>query len=245
VRNTTYLGDCDHILADFPDESVDLILTDPPYGIRFRSNRQKVTRNHLGKNVKVDRPFYFEEVHGDGEVPLSWLSHAYRLLKPNCAIYIFCHWTKWNILYQAVQAHGFDVKNMIVMNKSNHGMGDLEGSFGPQHELLLMAAKGRHLLRGKRLGDVWNVPVLYSKSHRLHPEEKPLRWLTPAICASSDPGDLVLDPFAGSGSTLVAASTEGRDYCGIEVDPTHFDTMQKRLAGPVLPAKHRKLKELF
>jgi len=212
-------------------QSIDLIVTDPPYGVGYCSNKQNYdTRG--SEVVKKERPAYFEKIEGDSELPVDWLIDAYRILKDNSAIYIFCHWTKWPALVVAVQQVGFHVKNMIVLAKSNHGMGDLDGAFAPQHELLLYATKGRHLLSHPqgRLNDVWNVSVNYSGAKRYHPNEKPVSWIEPAIRSSSKRGDLVLDPFAGSGTTGVAAMKFGRKYCLIEIDSEHVKTIRSRIA---------------
>lgn len=226
-----HLGDCLDVLPTFAAGSFDLILTDPPYGDAFVSGAQKEVRR-TGASVRVREAPVFSQIVGDSALPLAWLPEAYRVLKDGGAAYIFCRWTRWGELASAVTAAGFTVKNMIVMNKSNHGMGDLAGSYAPKHELLLFAAKGRHVLNfPPRLKDVWDVPVKFSGARREHPNEKPAAWLTPAILASSKPGGSVLDPFAGSGSTLVAAAAAGRVACGIEIDPQWHAVAASRV-GP-------------
>jgi site-specific DNA-methyltransferase (adenine-specific) len=231
MSNTLYHYDCNIVMKRRSDNSIDLIVTDPPYGINYKSNKQNCdTRQE--KTIKKDRSEYFDQIIGDSDVPLDWLSEAYRILKDGSAIYIFCHWSKWSILAYGVEKAGFKIKNMIVLNKSNHGMGDLKGSYAPKHELLLFATKGRHILNfpEKRMKDVWEVPVKYSGAKRLHPNEKPLSWLEPCILNSSREGDLVLDPFAGSGSTGAACEKLGRKYILIEKDKTHYQTIYERLA---------------
>lgn len=228
MRNTAILGDALEVVSTLPDESVDLIVTDPPYGINYKSHKQNLDTRH--GSVKINRDEYFAEIVGDDAVPLEWLRDAYRILKSDSAIYVFCRWDKWAILEAAVKAAGFSVKNMIVMNKTNHGMGDLAGAYAPKHELLLFATKGDHQLRFPegRGTDVWIAPVLYSGQYRWHQNQKPLKWLSPAILNSSDAGDLVLDPFCGSGSTLVCARSLGRDFLGVEIDPaTHADCLER------------------
>jgi site-specific DNA-methyltransferase (adenine-specific) len=162
----------------------------------------------------------------------EWISEAYRVLKESSALYVFSHWSKWDILYNSVLNAGFNVKNMIVLNKSNHGAGDLFGSFSPKHELILFATKGRHELRFPegRIDDIWNVPVKFSGSKRFHPNEKPVSWILPAILNSSDKEQVILDPFLGSGTTGIAAIGCGRQFIGVEKDQTYFDIAQKRIA---------------
>jgi len=138
IENQIYLGDCMDILQQMSDMSVDLIVTDIPYGINYKSNKQNCdTRSD--KSVIKDRPQYFKAITGDENIPVDWLPEAYRTLKPNTAMYVFCHWSTWHQLLPAVNAAGFKCKNMIVLNKSNHGMGDLKGQYAPKHELLMFA----------------------------------------------------------------------------------------------------------
>jgi site-specific DNA-methyltransferase (adenine-specific) len=232
LANSIICGDSSALLKDMPSESVDMILTDMPYGIAYKSNKQNYdTRGDAP--VSKDRDEYFEQIQGDEELPTSWLTDAYRVLKDNSAIYVFAHWSKWHILYPAVCDAGFVPKNMIVLNKSNHGMGDLRGSFAPMHELILFAAKGRHILnfRAKRLNDVWDVPVRYSRARRYHPNEKPISWLTPCIESSTKRGDIVLDPFAGSGSTGVACKQLGRKYVLMDIEQKYCDIACDRIAN--------------
>lgn len=227
-------ADANEYLPTLRSESVDLIVTDPPYGTGYRSNFQGVDRRHRNatQEVRVVRSLFFDSIQGDAEVPTAWLTQAHRVLKDNSAMYIFCHWTRWHTLYTAVLATGFTVKNMIILNKSNHGMGDLNGQYAPKHELLLFATKGRHLLsrangRGK---DVWDVPVRFSGARRRHPNEKPESWIEPCVVNSSEEGDLVLDPFAGSGTTGVVCKRLQRRFLLVEIEESYCSESQRRTA---------------
>src|SRR5208283_6000367 len=203
-----YNDDCLTIMTQLATESVDLVLTDPPYGISYKSGRQELDRRLClagGGEVKV-RESYFSEISGDVALPTVWLPKAFKVIKQGGAIYIFCHWSKWATLSDAVTAAGFTIKNLIVLNKSNHGMGDLQGSYAPKHEFLLYATKGRHILRfpNGRDKDVWDVPIKFTGSHREHPNERPISWhLKPLLNSCPDNG-IVVDPFMGSGTTGVA-----------------------------------------
>lgn len=232
---TLYCKDCSDVFSLLEDNSVDLILTDPPYGIDYRSNRQRVDRKKSvsGEGSIVIRNHYFSKIENDTALSLSWISDAYRVLKNNSAMYIFSHWTKWGIMQQIAEQSGFSVKNMIVLNKSNHGMGDLSGSFAPKHELLMYAVKGKPKLNFPegRISDVWNVPVKFSGSKRLHPNEKPISWIEPIILNSSVENSVVFDPFMGSGTTGEAAILGRRQFIGCEIDDGYFDIACQRLAG--------------
>lgn len=222
--------DCLDSLPKLDNESIDLIVTDIPYGIDYKSNRQSVNGRYENE-IKLNRQDYFKKIKGDKEIPLLWLEEAYRILKDNAAMYIFVHWSTWHLLYHTTKEIGFKIKNMIVLNKSNHGMGDLKGSYAPKHELILFATKGRHMLSfpEKRMKDVWDVPIRYSGSRRFHPNEKPESWIMPCIENSSQENDIVLDPFAGSGTVGVVCKKLNRNYIMFDIDKEYCETAKKRI----------------
>jgi site-specific DNA-methyltransferase (adenine-specific) len=226
-----FFSECEPILKKQKDECVDLIITDIPYGISYKSNKQNCD-TRTGKSIKIDREQYFEEINNDDEIPTEWLKDAYRILKNNAAIYIFCHWSKWGELKIATKNAGFQVKNMIVMNKSNHGMGDLKGDYAPKHELVMFAVKGRHILNmnNGRKNNVLDVPVKFSGSVRLHPNEKPISWAEIFILESSQEDALVLDPFMGSCFVGKAALKNKRKFVGIDNDQKYFDIAKETIA---------------
>jgi site-specific DNA-methyltransferase (adenine-specific) len=227
-----FFGDCITFLKRIPNDFVDLIFTDIPYGINFKSHKQNYdTRS--GKTIKVNRKEYFQEINNDDKIPdVKWLQESFRILKEGTAIYICVHWETFGELKSQVIECGFKPKNMIVLNKSNHGMGDLNGQFAPKHELILFAVKGRHLLNfpEKRMNDVWDVPVKFTGAKRFHPNEKPLSWINPAILCSSRENEIVLDPFMGSGSTGESSLKLKRKFIGIDNDKKYFDVAKNRLS---------------
>src|SRR5438132_1090758 len=100
VMITIIENDCLSAMQDLSAESIDLIVTDPPYGIDYKSNRQQLDRKAslAGQGeVKVREP-YFTKIANDGSVPVEWLTEAHRVLKEGSAIYIFCHWSRWHEL---------------------------------------------------------------------------------------------------------------------------------------------------
>ncbi len=234
-------GECLKIMRGFADETVNLIVTDPPYGINYLSGFQ-IYDHRSGVNIRTGRPPKFGKISGDTTLPTEWLHCAYRVLKNDSAIYVFTHWSKWGEMQAAVSEAGFKCKSMIVMAKSNSGMGDLKGQFAPSHELLLFAVKGRHLLNFPegRMQDVWNVPMMCVGPSRVHPNQKPISWMIPCIENSSRRGDLILDPFAGSGTVGVAAKQLGRRCTLIEIDAAFCGITTKRLADTRRPAAKEK-----
>ena len=107
-------------------------------------------------------------------------------------------------------------------------MGDCKAQFAPTHENIIFAVKGKFCFPGHRPNDVVSFKKL-SSSQMIHPTEKPVGLLTGLITSVTKPGDLILDPFAGSGSTLVAAKKTGRRFIGIELDDEFFEKAQRRV----------------
>lgn len=120
----------------------------------------------------------------------------------------------------------FRIKNLLVWVKNNHGTGDLKGDFAPKHELIWFVVKGRPLLTGKRIPNVLNFA---KTGNKLHPTEKPVDLMEELIKSFSKENDVILDPFMGSGSTLVACNNLNRKYIGVELSEEYFDITKKRL----------------
>lgn len=213
-------------------DSIDLIVTDPPYGIAYCSGRQGIDRAQSLEGVEaVVRDPYFTAIANDTGVPVAWLPEAFRVLRQGTALYVFSHWRTFGVLAAAVSQAGFIVQNMIVCNKSNHGMGNLTGAYAPKHELCLFAAKGKHrLVWEKRQPDVWDVPVRFTGARRLHPNEKPKSWFARPILNSSLPGAVVCDPFCGSGTAGVVALEHARKFVGIDLDANWTSMTERRLS---------------
>lgn len=216
--NKIIKGDCREILPQLSPESVDLLLTDPPYGMRYRAKAGS-------------RP-----IVGDGD--LSWfrpfIREAYRVLKPNTHAYVFCNEYGLATFRAEMAAAGFKVKRLLVWVKDQHGPGDTKGDYANRTEYLLFGHKGRRHLNGHR-----DANVLFFKRagrKRDHPTEKPEDMLRYLIAKSSAPGEVVLDPFAGSGTTCRAAKDLGRRYLGIEIDHRYREIAQRRMR--VMRSRH-------
>ena len=212
-------------LVSFPDESVDLIVTDPPYGIDYQSNRRKVKDK-------------FAKLESDNLTEMkimasSFFYEAFRILKPGSHAYVFTRWDVYPMFLEVAQSKGFKAKNCLVWVKDNHGSGDLYGAYAPRHEFCLFLLKPGDLnrvLRGKRSADVVFCPKIHS-SKLLHPTQKPLRLLTPMIEKSSEPGEIVLDPFCGSGAVCKAAKLLRRRFIGVEIDRSIAATAKENLTN--------------
>ncbi len=211
--NRFICGDCFEKLRELPDECIDLVLTDPPYGIDYQSNR-RVARPKLPK---------FEN-----DIDLSWVAgwvdEVHRVLKNDRHFYCFTRFDMYPIFYNAISER-FKVKNCLIWVKNNHGSGDLNGSYAPQHEMIIFAVKGKRDINGRRDADViggMNVP----SAHRAHATQKPVDVLRQLIEKSTEPNEIVLDPFAGVGSTGLACLSTAKDgdhhprnYVLIELNP--------------------------
>lgn len=209
-------GDCLELMSEIEDGSVDLVLTDPPYGMSFQSNR-RVTRDKFAKIANDES--------------LEWLDAFFakcdRVMRADTAIYTFCSWHHIDVFKRAFERR-FTLKNILVWNKNNHGSGDLTGAYAPRHEFVLFGHKGRSLLREKRVPDVFDFPKIPS-AKLVHPTEKNVDMLEVFVRNSSDADGVVLDPFMGSGTTGVAALQAGRRFIGIEMDAGYFDIAEARI----------------
>lgn len=205
------------LLKSLEDRSVSLLVTDPPYGISYQSNRLK-----KGKTAPIQADWNFQIG--------PFLREADRVLVEGGAIYIF---TRWDVypLWQPSITGSLKLKNLIVWVKDNHTAGDLTGNFGGKWEGIMMITKGRHHLRGPRYPNVWEFNRV-PKKKQLHPAEKPVSLLERIIESSSDENDLIVDPFCGSGSTGEAAMNLNRRSILGDVDKRWLNRCLKRFNHP-------------
>lgn len=208
------LGDCLEVMKELPDNSIDLVLTDPPYLMKYRSDWRKYKYDFIKNDDNEDWiPLLFETIN--------------RVVKNNSSILLFC--SKETIpLFLEYGGKYFNTKNMLVWVKNNQTAGDLYCDFGNKVEYILHFQKGRNKLRGKRDSNV----LFYNKTaNKFHPTEKPVDLLEYLIEKLSDEGNLVLDCFAGSGTTGIACVNTNRDFIGIEKDEKYFEIAKKRIEG--------------
>ena len=213
-----YCGDCLNYMKKIPSESIDLIVTDPPYLMDFQSNHRKRKYNKI-KNDTLQNEKLISE----------YFEHCYRILKNDTAVYCFCSWHHIDIFKQEFEKY-FTLKNIIIWQKNNTSMGDLKGSYAPKYEMVLFGHKGRRLLNGFRYPDVLEFK---RTNNKLHPTEKPVDLLELFIKQSSDINDVVFDGFMGSGSTGVACINTNRNFIGIELDENYFKIAEQRLKNTI------------
>jgi site-specific DNA-methyltransferase (adenine-specific) len=201
-------GNCIELLPTLPPESIDLVVTDPPYLCRYRDRDGRTLAND-------DAP----------DQVLGAFAPIYRALKPNTYCVSFYGWHRIDAFFRAWTEAGFRPVGHLVWHK---GYASRRGILNARHEQAYLLAKGQPDKPLRPIDDV--LPWEYS-GNRHHPTEKTVSVIRPLVEAFSPPGGIVLDPFAGSGSTLVAAALTGRRAVGIELEAKYTDLIQRRLAG--------------
>jgi len=211
-------GDCLEVMPNI--SPANLIVTDPPYGINYSSRggpRCRDKEKHLKTAIAQDL-----------SLNPRWFTACCSALIEKSAIYSFCNFKSYCEMTALIKDAGFKIKTPLVWNKGNHGMGDLRGDYGNRIELCIYAVKGRHILNGSRDGNLLSFQRP-SDAHRLHPTQKPVDLLLYLIEKSSVANEIVLDPFLGSGSTLVACVKAGRRGVGIELSEEYCEIAAKRV----------------
>ena len=214
-----YCDDCLNIMKQIENESIDLIVTDPPYLIKYKTNRRK----------NKDHDFCSEILNDDNEqLIIDYIRECYRILKNNTAMYMFCNCDKVDFFKQELENAGFKIKNMIIWVKNNWTAGDLKAQFGKQYEIIFLVNKGRKCFNGKRITDVWMFDKISGKK-QLHQNQKPVDLLKQCILKHSDENDIIFDGFMGSGSTGVACIETCRKFIGVELDKKYFEIAKERI----------------
>ena len=219
-NNKIIHGDCLEVMDKMIKEGVkvDAIITDPPYGMNYKSNRR----------VKRDK---FKHLLNDNNTEIISLSFSKinELLKENSSVFIFCSWHKVDKFKIEFEKY-WKLKNILVWEKNNHGTGDLMGSYAPKHEFVLFGEKGRHKRaeKSKRRSDVLKYNKVLS-SELLHPTEKPINMLEDFMADYTEENEIIIDPFAGSGTTAIAAINTNRKFICIEKDEEYFNIAQERI----------------
>ena len=203
-------GDSLEILKKFPDESIDLVLTDPPYGTKT---------NQRGDSFMIGE---FSNI-----LPLV-LPEIYRVLIPNGAFYCFTSWTQmseWLLRFQQY----FKLQNLLIWDKKRHSGCYSPSSWQFTWEGIFFGIKGKRKIRKYQK----DVLISEEKGKRIA-MQKPVDIVKKLIEASSDEGMVILDPFIGSGTTAVACKQLKRNFIGIEISPEYCKIANERLRQEVL-----------
>ena len=197
--NKIIQGDCIEIMKKMPSRCVDLVVTDPPYGdnVGYGWNNKKIKNN--------ENPL----------INCSALIEMYRVLKLNKSLYMFTNWKHYPFLTEFILRYTkFKIRHLLIWKKHNFGLG---WAFRHQYELILVLEKGKPKYNLTNFSDV-QIASHINHNKLNHPHEKPVDLLKRIIEHSSKVGDVVLDPFAGSGSTCRACGEMERKWVGIELD---------------------------
>jgi site-specific DNA-methyltransferase (adenine-specific) len=237
-----YQGDCLELLAQIPESTVDLVFADPPY---FLSNGGITC--HAGRMVSVNKGAWDKSRGPDlnHEFNRAWLAACQRVLKPNGGIWVSGTAHVIHSVGFAMQQLGFKLLNDISWVKPNPPPNLSCRYFTHATETIIWAAKNsksRHTFnyklmkeanRGKQMKSVWEIypPESWEKKFGKHPTQKPVALLERILLASSNEGDLVLDPFSGSGTTLLAAFRLRRHALGCELSAEFLTLSLRRLCS--------------
>ena len=215
-------GDCLEEMQKLADDGVkvDMICTDPPYLINYKTGRRKDKTHDFCKPIANDTNF---------ELIKDIMPLLFELLNQGGAIYMFCNANHIDYFKQQIEQH-FTLKNILIWVKNNWSAGDLKGAYAKQTEFILYAVKGRHILNGARDTDT----LYYNRvvgNMQLHQNQKPVDLCKYLINKSSNENDTVLDCFMGSGSTGVACLQTNRNFIGIELEKKYYNIAKKRCSN--------------
>ncbi len=246
--NEILAGDCIEVMNSLPEESVDLIFADPPYNLQLRGVL------HRPDNSKVDAVDdawdQFDSFKVYDEFTRDWLKAARRILKPNGAIWVIGSYHNVFRLGAELQNQGYWILNDVVWRKSNP-MPNFRGKrLTNAHETLIWASKNeaakytfnyealKALNEGIQMRSDWVLPICNGgerlkdeNGEKAHPTQKPESLLHRLLVGTTNPGDVVLDPFFGTGTTGAVAKMLGREFIGIEREEKYRKVAEKRIAA--------------
>jgi site-specific DNA-methyltransferase (adenine-specific) len=215
-------GNSLEILETLEDGCIDIVLTDPPYGIDYVSNRSTdenaITKRGLLNDGKDEA---FDLLDKTCEI-------LQRKTAVNSHLYFFCSWSVFS-KFEAIISKYFTIKTPIVWDKGNKGSGDLDNDWGNQTEIIIYCVKGKKLVNNRR-GNLISVARLHT-SKMIHPTQKPNELIKQILEVSATKGDFVVDPFMGSGSTIKVCNEMNLKSLGIELDKEMFNIANNYING--------------
>ncbi|UIJ47313.1 site-specific DNA-methyltransferase [Sphingomonas cannabina] len=240
-------GDCIEAMRALPAKSVDLIFADPPYNLQLGGDLSRPDGSHV--DAVTDDWDKFDSLAAYDAFTRAWLAEARRVLKDDGAIWVIGSYHNIFKVGAAIQDLGFWILNDIVWRKANP-MPNFKGTrFTNAHETLIWASKGEkakytfNYRSMKTLNDElqmrsdWEFPIcggqerLKKNGVKVHPTQKPEALIYRILLACSKPGDVILDPFFGTGTTGAVAKRLGRRWIGIEREGVYIDAAEERIAA--------------
>ncbi len=245
--DTILAGDCIEGMKSLPDASVDLIFADPPYNLQLKGDLHRPDNSHV--DAVDDDWDRFDSFATYDAFTRAWLTEARRLLKPDGAIWVIGSYHNVFRLGAALQDLDFWILNDVVWRKSNP-MPNFRGKrFTNAHETLIWASRSeaarptfnyealKQLNEGVQMRSDWVLPICTGHERlkdeagdKAHPTQKPEALLHRVILGTTNPGDVVLDPFFGTGTTGAVAKMLGRSWIGIEREEAYRRHAEKRLS---------------
>lgn len=218
--------DCVSGIKSMPENSVDLIIADPPFGIKFSGKQGAYNRN---SNLVMDS---YHEVEKDyGVFAEEWIKYLYKIMKPHATAYIFSGWNHLEDILRASRLAGLTLINHIIW-KYQFGV-FTQKKFVTSHYHILMLAKNQDSYYFNKIEhyplDVWDIKRKYNKGEEKNATTLPIDVVKKCIEFSSKPGDLVFDPFMGMGTTAVVSKSLWRHYYGFEINSKMESIIEKRI----------------
>ncbi len=250
AENYIIEGDCIEVLQGLSAGSAELVFADPPYNLQLGGELLRPNNTRVdGVNHAWDR---FDDFAAYDRFTRAWLRECHRMLKPDGAIWVIGSYHNIFRLGAALQDEGYWLLNDIVWLKTNP-MPNFKGTrFTNAHETLIWAAHGKNsrptfnydslkaFNDDLQMRSDWLIPICSGPERlrddggrKAHPTQKPEALLKRVLLATTKPGDLVLDPFFGTGTTGAAAKALGRRFIGIERDPDYAAAAGARIAAVV------------
>ncbi len=246
MMNNVTIGECVEVMQKLPDESIDMIFADPPYNLQL-SGATLTRPDETAVTAVLEEWDQFESLNRYDDFTNQWMKQAKRILKPNGALWVIGSYHNIFRLGSVMQNNDFWIINDIIWRKSNP-MPNFRGRrFTNAHETLIWAVKSKDaqytfnyesmkaLNDDMQMRSDWTIPIcnggerIKENGHRAHPTQKPESLLARAIIAGSNPDDIILDPFFGSGTTGAVAKKLGRHFIGIERDKTYARIAKTRI----------------
>lgn len=215
-----YQGNCLELIKNIPDNSVDLLLTDPPYGIDFQS------RWHNDKTKRKPK------ILNDKTFCTDFISLIKSKITKAGGILCFTRWDVQQVFIDEFVRNGMKPRNILIWDKKSHGMGNLEKEFGGRYESIIWVPNDDFKFKNGRPQDLISVPKV-PPLKLVHPNEKPVELLEFLIQKTTLKNATVLDCFMGSGSTGVACVNTNRNFIGIELDENYYKIAEERINSAI------------
>ncbi|MDD1700206.1 MAG: site-specific DNA-methyltransferase [Methanoregula sp.] len=225
--DTIYQGNALELMPGIPDGVIDLVVTDPPFAIDFRAQRENY--NRTGANV-LEGYHEIPEAHYR-KFTRQWMTEAARVLAPDGSMYVFSGWNRLHDILEGLDNAGFTTINHLIW-KYQFGV-FTKKKYVTSHYHILFVVKNPARYTFNKIDhypeDVWVINREYWKGKKKTPTKLPMDLIKKILWYSSNDGDLVFDPFLGSGTVAVGAKTEGRHFLGFEIVPEYFSFAHERL----------------